>query len=126
MFYAKSGIYTLYTLRERFGGRSLPKVEIVDMKEELRNGNDASVSYRLQDAIGAATEAGKQSILFLNRRGNSRALVCVDCRSIPECPRCSVRLTFHSANNRLMCHYCGHSEPAPQRCPSCGGPMKQL
>ena len=125
MFYAKSGIYTLYTLRERFGGRKLPKVEIVDMKEELRGGNDSSLSYRLQDAIGRTTEAGKQSILFLNRRGNSRALVCVDCHSIPECPRCNVCLTFHSANSRLMCHYCGHSEPAPTRC-QCGGPMKQL
>lgn len=125
MFYAKSGIYTLYTLKERFGGRSLPKVQIVDMKEELKNGNDSSLSYPLQDAIGSAAEAGKQTILFLNRRGNSRALVCVDCRSIPECPRCNVRLTFHSANSRLMCHYCGHSEPAPQRC-RCGGPMKQL
>ena len=125
MFYAKSGIYTLYTLKERFGGRKLPKVEIVDMKEELKNGNDASLSYALQDAIGQTTEAGKQSILFLNRRGNSRALVCIDCRSIPECPRCNVRLTFHSANSRLMCHYCGHSQPAPTRC-QCGGPMKQL
>ena len=126
MFYAKSGIYTLYTLPERFGGRSLPAVEIVDMKEELKNGNDSTLSYGLQDAIGENTEAGKQTILFLNRRGNSRALVCVDCRSIPECPRCNVRLTFHSANSRLMCHYCGHSEPAPQRCPKCGGPVKQL
>ena len=126
MFYAKSGIYTLYSLRKRWGGRKLPQVEIVDMKQELRSGNDDSLSYRLQDAIGEAAEAGKQSILFLNRRGNSRALVCVDCRSIPECPRCNVRLTFHSANNRLMCHYCGHSEPQPARCPNCGGPMKQL
>ena len=125
MFYARSGIYTLYTLKERYGGRKLPKVAIVDMKEELRDGNDSSISYALQDAIGQTTESGKQSILFLNRRGNSRALVCVDCRSIPECPRCNVRLTFHSANSRLMCHYCGHSEPAPQRC-QCGGPMKQL
>ena len=125
MFYAKSGIYTLYTLKERFGGRKLPKVQIVDMKEQLRDGNDSSLSYQLQDAIGQTTESGKQSILFLNRRGNSRALVCVDCRSIPECPRCNVRLTFHSANSRLMCHYCGHSEPAPTRC-QCGGPMKQM
>ena len=125
MFYAKFGIYTLYTLKERFGGRKLPKVQIVDMKEELRSGNDSALSYQLQDAIGQTTESGKQSILFLNRRGNSRALVCVDCRSIPECPRCNVRLTFHSANSRLMCHYCGHSEPAPTRC-QCGGPMKQM
>ena len=126
MFYARSGIYSLYTLRKRWSGRPLPTVQIVDMKQELLNGNDSALSYTLQDAIGRNTEAGRQSILFLNRRGNSRALVCVDCRSIPECPRCSVRLTFHSANSRLMCHYCGHSQPAPQRCPSCGGPMKQL
>ena len=126
MFYAKSGIYTLYTLRQRWGGRKLPKVEIVDMRQELRSGNGSTLSYALQDAIGQTTEDGKQSILFLNRRGNSRALVCVDCRSIPDCPRCGVHLTFHSANSRLMCHYCGHSEPAYQRCPRCGGPMKQL
>ena len=125
MFYAKSGIYTLYTLKERYGGRRLPKVEIVDMREELKNGNGDSLSYRLQDAIGQTIEEGKQSILFLNRRGNRRALVCIDCRTIPECPRSNVRLTFHSANSRLMCHYCGYSEPAPTRC-SCGGPMKQL
>ena len=90
------------------------------------NGNDSSLSYALQDAIGNAAEAGKQSILFLNRRGNSRALVCVDCRATPECPRCNARLTFHSANSRLMCHYCGHSQPVPERCPQCGGPIKQL
>ena len=126
MFYAKSGIYTLYTLHQRWGGKKLPKVEIVDMRQELRSGNDSTLSYALQDAIGQTAEDGKQSILFLNRRGNSRALGCVDCRSIPECPRCGVHLTFHSANSRLMCHYCGHSEPVYQRCPRCGGPMKQL
>ena len=70
--------------------------------------------------------AGKQTILLLNRRGASRALVCVDCRKTPECPRCSVRLTYHSANNRLMCHYCGFSQPSPRRCPSCGGPLKTI
>ena len=126
MFYAKSGIYTLYTLKERWGGRKLPKVQILDMKEELKNGNDGAVSYALQDAMGRTIEDKQQTILFLNRRGNSRSLLCIDCRSIPECPRCNVRLTFHSANSRLMCHYCGHSEPAPDRCPTCGGPMKQL
>ena len=73
-----------------------------------------------------ARNAEKQTILLLNRRGNSRALVCVDCRETPECPRCSVRLTYHSANNRLMCHYCGFSQGAPERCPSCGGPMKTI
>ncbi len=126
MFYAKSGVYRLYTLRSRFGGRALPKVEIVDMRQEVKLGNDLSLSYPLQNAIRDTEQAGKQAILFLNRRGNSRALVCVDCRESPECPRCSARLTYHSANERLMCHYCGHSLPAPSRCPKCGGPMKRM
>ena len=126
MYHAKTGDYSLYTMKHRFGGRSLPKVEIVDMRRELEKGNDASVSYALQDAIGQTTEKGQQSILFLNRRGNSRALVCVDCRESPECPRCTARLTYHSANNRLMCHYCGHSQQVADRCPTCGGPMKQV
>ena len=126
MYHAKCGTYRLYTMKERYNGRPLPRVEIVDMRHELQQGNDLSVSYRLQDAIGQTAEAGKQSILFLNRRGNSRALVCVDCRQTPECPRCSARLTYHSANERLMCHYCGLSQPAPQRCPDCGGPIKRV
>ena len=126
MYYAKTGVYRLYTLNKRYNGKPLPKVEIVDMRQELKLGNDLSVSYTLQDAIGDTTNAGKQTILFLNRRGNSRALVCVDCRKTPECPRCSARLTYHSANERLMCHYCGHSQPAANRCPSCGGPVKRI
>lgn len=126
MFYAKTGIYRLYTLSHRYNGRPLPKVEIVDMRQELKEGNDLSVSYSLQDAIGQTHQAGKQTILFLNRRGNSRALVCVDCREAPECPRCSARLTYHSANERLMCHYCGHSERVSTRCPQCGGPLKRV
>ncbi len=126
MFYAKSGIYGYYQLRQRYNGRPLPKVEIVDMKQELKEGNDLSVSYPLQQAIAETRKKGKQSILFLNRRGNSRALVCVDCAQAPECPRCSQRLTYHSANERLMCHYCGHSEKATERCPACGGPLKRI
>ncbi len=126
MYYAKSGIYRLYHLRNRFGGRALPDVELVDMRQELKLGNDLSLSYPLQNAIRDTEQNGKQAILFLNRRGNSRALVCVDCRQSPECPRCSARLTYHSANERLMCHYCGHSLPAPTRCPACGGPMKRM
>ena len=126
MYHAKNGTYRLYTLSERYNGKDLPQVKIVDMRQDLQQGNDMAISYSLQDAIGQTIEAGKQTILFLNRRGNSRALVCVDCRETPECPRCSARLTYHSANNRLMCHYCGHSQPVPNRCPTCGGPMKQV
>jgi len=126
MFYAKTGKYRLYTLDSRYNGRALPQVQIVDMRRQLQMGNDLSVSYDLQDAIGAAAEAGKQSILFLNRRGNSRALVCVNCGETPECPRCSARLTYHSANERMMCHYCGYSQRTENRCAKCQGPMKRV
>ena len=126
MYRAKTGAYRLYTLRQRYNGRPLPDVGIVDMREELKLGNDTSLSVPLREAILQTRDAGKQTILLLNRRGNSRALVCVDCRETPECPRCSVKLTYHSANHRLMCHYCGFSQPAPERCPSCGGPLKTI
>ena len=126
MFRAKSGDYQLYTLKNRFGGRALPDVRIVDMGEELKNGNDSIFSYELREAIDKTHRAGKQSILFLNRRGNSRALVCVECGQAPECPRCSAKLTYHSANERLMCHYCGYSIPVPDRCPQCSGPLKRV
>ena len=126
MYRAKNGSYRLYTLKERYNGKPLPKVEIVDMREEMKLGNDLSLSVPLRHAMIDAKEADKQIILLLNRRGNSRALVCVDCRETPECPRCNVRLTYHSANNRLMCHYCGFSQGVPERCPDCGGPMKTI
>ena len=126
MYRAQSGLYRLYTLKNRFGGRKLPTVEIVDMRQELKMGNDLSLSLPLREAILDTWKAGKQTILLLNRRGNSRCLVCVDCRESPECPRCSVRLTYHSANHRLMCHYCGYSQPVPDRCPKCGGPIKTI
>ncbi len=126
MYHARQGTYRLYRLKNRFGGRALPQVQIVDMAEELRNGNDSPFSIPLLCALEETRQAGKQAVLFLNRRGNSRALVCVDCRQAPECPRCSARLTYHSANNRLMCHYCGFSQAVPRKCPQCGGRLKTL
>lgn len=126
MYRAKTGLYRLYTLCQRYNGRPLPEVEIVDMREELKLGNDTSLSIPLRQRILETRQAGKQTILLLNRRGNSRALVCIDCRQTPECPRCSVHLTYHSANSRLMCHYCGFSMAAPDRCPACGGPLKTI
>ena len=126
MYRAKAGAYQMYTLPGRYNGRPLPAVEMVDMREELKDGNDLAFSYVLQDAIRETADAGKQTILFLNRRGNARALVCVDCGEAPECPRCSARLTYHSANERLMCHYCGFSQSVPQRCPACGGHLKRV
>jgi len=125
MYRAKSGAYQLYRLHGRYNGKPLPEVQIVDMREELKMGNDLSLSYPLRQALHDTSAAGQQTVLLLNRRGASRALVCVDCRETPKCPRCDVRLTYHSANGRLMCHYCGFSQPAPTRC-SCGGPLKTI
>ena len=126
MYRAKAGTYRLYRLPGRYGGRQLPDVRIVDMREELKLGNDMAYSLPLREAILETWQRGKQSVLLLNRRGNSRAMVCVDCRETPECPRCAVRLTYHSANSRLMCHYCGYSQPVTARCPKCGGPLKAI
>lgn len=126
MYHAKKGDYTLYTLKNRYNGRPLPQVEIVDMREEVKLGNDMSLSVPLRQEIYDSYQAGNQVVLLLNRRGNSRALVCVDCREVPQCPRCAQPMTYHSANNRLMCHYCGFSQPVPRRCPKCGGPMKPM
>lgn len=125
MYHAKQGDYCLYQLKNRYNGRNLPDVALVDMRRELQEGNDTGFSMELREAMLDAHRAKKQTILFLNRRGNSRALVCVDCRQAPECPRCNARLTYHSANERLMCHYCGYSQPASRRC-SCGGRLKPI
>ena len=126
MYRAKNGDHQLYRLTHRYNGKNLPDVQIVDMRQEIKEGNDLSFSLDLREAIWNTYRDGHQSILFLNRRGNSRALVCVDCRKSPECPRCSARLTYHSANGRMMCHYCGFSRPTPTRCPECDGPLKQI
>ncbi|MCR1908177.1 replication restart helicase PriA [Flavonifractor plautii] len=126
MYHAKRGDYRLFTLRRRYNEQALPEVLIADMKKELRAGNGTSLSGPLRAGLAAAMEAGEQSILFLNRRGASRMVTCGECGEVPTCPRCSVHLTYHSANGRLMCHYCGHSEPLPDACPSCGGALNFL
>ena len=108
MYLAKTGVYSLYTLKTRYNGRALPDARIIDMKQELRAGNDLDLSRELEEGIRDAILDKKQSILFLNRRGNSRYLVCMDCGDVPQCPRCSVHLTYHSSGRRLMCHYCGY------------------
>ncbi len=126
MYAAKQGTYSLYQLPDRFNGKALPKVELVDLKQELKNGNAGTISVPLRDAIGETISAGEQCILFLNRRGSHRCMICVDCGEVPMCPRCSVSLTYHSANGRLMCHHCGFSQPGLERCPHCGGHLKAV
>ena len=123
---AKSSRYQVFSLHKRFNDLPLPKVLIADMKDELRQGNETSIGHALRAELEKNIERGEQSILFLNRRGSARMLLCGECGYVPQCPRCSVPMTYHSANERLMCHYCGHSEPAYERCPQCGGIMKHI
>ena len=121
MYHAKQGDYALFELRRRYNQKALPQVCIVDMKKELRAGNNTDVSRVLREELEENFKRGEQAILFLNRRGASRMVFCGECGQVPECPRCSVKLTYHSANGRLMCHHCGHSQPLPAACPDCGG-----
>ena len=125
-YYARQGIYQLCRLRRRYNEQQMPQVLLADMRQELRDGYTGSVSRILAHELRQNIEAGEQSILFLNRRGNSRQLICPACGWAPQCPRCSVYLTYHSANGRMMCHYCGYSERAPELCPDCGGPLKHV
>ena len=126
MYYAKQGRYQVFSLHRRYNEKALPTVLIADLREELRAGNETAISRMLRQELEENLARGEQSILFLNRRGNSRMLLCGECGEVPECPRCSVPMTFHSANGRLMCHYCGYSERVYDRCPRCGGRMKHV
>ena len=121
---ASQGKYELITLEERYALQELPNVEIADMREELKRANPLSVSGLLRLRLAENIEKGEQSILFINRRGNSRRLVCGECGNSPECPNCSAPLTYHSANDRLMCHYCGTNRDTDEVCAVCGGEYK--
>lgn len=118
---AKSGKISLYTLKKRYGNAVLPAVETVDTRKEIREGNTGAVSRRLYEAVTETLNEGHQAILLLNRRGHNTYVSCPDCGSTAACPNCSISLTYHSANKRLMCHYCGYSIPATKKCPDCGG-----
>lgn len=122
----EQGSYQKALLRRRYNENVLPEVLIADLRQEILNGNPGLISTPLRQELEKNLAAGEQSILFLNRRGSSRMLLCGECGYVPQCPRCSTAMTYHSANGRLMCHYCGHSEPAADTCPECGGWMKHV
>lgn len=117
---ALSGNYTLCKLDRRFGNAVLPEVETVDMRKEAAEGNRSIISNTLYDYIDEALSCGNQAILLLNRRGFNTYISCPNCKTVMNCENCSISLTYHSANNRLMCHYCGSSQPFADKCQVCG------
>ncbi|MBM7563510.1 primosomal protein N' [Paenibacillus sacheonensis] len=115
---AKQGA-TLLPMPERVAGRPLPKVHLVDMRDELKGGNRSMFSRQLHEALLQRLERGEQSVLLLNRRGYSTFVMCRSCGYTAQCPHCDISLTFHQKSKALRCHYCGHAEQAPTACPSC-------
>ncbi len=124
---AKNGIYRLYELKERINQRKLPPIKLVDMKEELKNGNYSIFSRELADKIKVRIGAGEQVILMLNKRGYATYLQCRDCGTTLKCPHCDVTLTYHKAQNKLKCHYCDFETYYHDECPECHGHnLKQI
>lgn len=126
MYNAQKGKYSLLTLPERYNRLALPEVRIVDMKDELLAGNPGMISSALKDELAFNIEKSEQSLIFLNRRGTSRAVSCINCGFVYKCPRCSVSLAYHARGDRLICHYCGYSKRTDRTCPSCGGKLQQI
>ncbi len=125
-YQAEQGRYSYFRLENRYNEQELPQVSIVDMKRELRAGNGGCISSILAEELQKNLDAGEQSILFLNRRGTNKLISCGDCGYTYKCPRCSVSLTYHSVNRRLLCHYCGYSRRVDEACPECGGRLKYV
>lgn len=116
---AKKGVYELLTMEKRMNEQALPTVEIVDMREELRDGNRSMFSKALHEKIADRLEKKEQMVLFLNRRGHSTFVMCRDCGYVVQCPHCDISLTYHKMNHRLKCHYCSYEENMPTACPAC-------
>ena len=111
---------TLIELRERVMGRPLPEVELVDMRGEFEKGNHSIFSAKLSAALRECLDAGKQAVLFINRRGHSTFVSCRACGYVVKCGQCDVSMTYHQSENVLRCHYCGSELPPPKICPQCG------
>lgn len=125
-YQAEQGNYRLWKLTERVQKRSLPQVEVIDLREELQKGNRSRFSYRLQELIEDRLSRKEQSIIFMNRRGYASFVSCRSCGEVVNCPHCQVSLTYHdhhSAVPKLVCHYCGYTEPFIKKCKVCGSGM---
>lgn len=116
----EQGIYKLIEMKHRVGESVLPTIETVDMRGEARKGNLTCISEKLAKGITESLSNREQIILFLNRRGYSTQIVCLDCGNKMMCEECGVTLTYHKSMNAAVCHYCGKKKPLPKVCPDCG------
>jgi primosomal protein N' (replication factor Y) len=124
---AQSGKYALVELPDRVEKRPLPQVEIVDMREEFHaTGHEQVISRALAGQITQRLERGEQTMLLLNRRGYSAFVLCRACGDTVQCRNCAIAMTHHKRVRRLECHYCGHTQAVPQRCPKCGSEYVQF
>ncbi|WP_037372099.1 replication restart helicase PriA [Anaerovorax odorimutans] len=118
---AEKGLYEKITLKKRYNEANLPEVQIIDMREELKNGNKTIFSVALYNEICNCLDNEKQVILFLNRRGYSSFISCRSCGYVLKCKECGISLTYHKSNNKAICHFCGYTEDIPEQCPECHG-----
>lgn len=119
-YLAKNNKIKLLSLKNRINNVSLPEVEIIDMRNELKSGNTGILSNTLKDEIRNNLDNGFKTILFLNRRGYSGFVQCRSCGHVIECPNCNISMTYHKRNNSLVCHYCDYKEKSVRVCPKCG------
>jgi len=117
---SREGIFRLLSLKKRYNEVDLPEVSVVDMRAELKAGNRSVLSREMYSTMKETLEAGKQVILFLNRRGYSTFVSCRECGYVLKCPDCGISLTYHRDTDSMVCHYCGRTEKVPQVCPECG------
>ena len=113
---AEKGVYHLLSLPNRVNQQALPEIDIVDMREELSEGNRSMFSKDLREAIQLRLDRQEQVVLFLNRRGYASFMLCRDCGYVPQCPNCDISLTYHKTTDLLKCHYCGYQETPPNQC----------
>lgn len=118
-YYAKKGRYTLLALKERALKSVAPRLKVVDMKAEFKQGNTTMFAKTLQEAIEKRLESGEQTLLLINRRGHAQFVLCRDCGHVVKCDECTISMTYHKHNDMLMCHHCNKKQPMVKTCPNC-------
>jgi len=121
-YQAKKGTITLHTIKKRALNATMPKIELINMKQEFKQGNGSIFSKPLQQKIQETLDKKEQIMILINRRGHNNFVICRECGKRIKCPKCDISLTYHKNTQALKCHYCNHTEPSPSNCPSCQSP----